>query len=164
MILGRAWLRILSSTLASLPLTKKLCISEWNLICDTWVASDLCTENLDGGGEFIVLFTLRTSWHKLNFYPFRRFWCVVWLCFLRCCRILTTDSNLKPTNENTQWYYTPKLLISYSLSNWVIYTKMSSLLFSNFFFFIFLILFAKHDANDIADPSSMLDVCHIWAS
>ena len=179
MILGRAWLRILSSTLASLPLTKKLCISEWNLICDTWVALDLCTENFDGGGQFIVLFTLRTSWHKLNFYPFRRFWCVVWLCFLRCCRILTTDSNLKPTNENTQWYYTPKLLISYSLSNWFIYTKMSSFLFSNkpthakhsqpvkkvfFFFFIFLILFTKHDANDIADPSSMQDACDIWAS
>ena len=29
------------------------------------------------------------------------------------------------------------------------------------FFFIFLILFTKHDANDIADPSSMQDACHI---
>ena len=53
---------------------------------------------------------------------------------------------------------------------------MSSFLFSNkpthakhsqpvkkvfFFFFIFLILFTKHDANDIADPSSMQDACHI---
>ena len=27
---------------------------------------------------------------------------------------------------------------------------------------IFLILFTKHEAIEIADPSSMQDVCHIW--